>query len=306
MDKILNKAYEEGKLHVHEGELPTYQPQLAKANIENVGIYLIDKDKNHFKVGDVETKFTAQSIIKVLLYQIALENYSLEELNKYVGVKGSSKAYNSIADLELSEGKKPVNPFINSGALVVTYLLIKKFKDDAFNVVLEKAKSLINRDDLNYDQEFIDTGKPVAFRNLAIINTLKSNNTIGNDVSTEEILDLYFKACCLLVNAKDLANYSFVLSNNGQNSNGKCIIEKSHVKIIKAVMATAGMYDYSGDFAVRVGLPAKSGVGGGILTATNQNIGLATYSPGLDSQGNSLVGIKILEILSKELNLSIY
>lgn len=305
MEKILEKAYEIGKPFGKKGSIPTYIPELSKANKENVGIALVDKDGKMYEAGKTDIKFTAQSIIKVLLYQVVLENYEMEEILNYMGVKGSSKPYNSIADLELGEDKKPVNPFINAGALTSTYLILKKFGDKSFEIVLEKGKELMKNDSLEYDKEFVRTGKPVAFRNLAIINTLKSNGTIQNDVSTEDILDLYFKACCILVDAKDLANYSYVLSNNGKRDD-KELIDPEHARIIKTVMAMAGMYDNSGDFAVEVGIPAKSGVGGGILGATNKNIGVATYGPGLDPQGNSLAGIKMLEYVAKELKLNIY
>lgn len=306
MEKILREAYNYAKPFVKDGELPTYQPQLAKANKDNLGVVVIDKDKEVYEFGVVNVKFTAQSIIKVLLYQIVLENYEMEEIKSYVGLKGSSKPFNSIADLELSDGKKPVNPFINSGALVVSYLILKKFGNKSFDVVLHKAKRIFNNSFLEYDKVFVETGKPVAFRNIALINTLKSNGTISNDISSEDILDLYFKACCILVDPKDLANYSFILSNEGKDIQDNQIIEKEHATILKTLMAIAGMYDYSGDFAVEIGIPAKSGVGGGILGATNKGIGIATYSPGLDKQGNSLAGIKLLEHLSKNFDISIY
>lgn len=307
MDKILKEAYEHAKKFTDEGVLPTYQPQLAKANKDNLGAVIIDDKGDVHEIGNTDVKFTAQSIIKVLLYQIALENYDLEEIKSYVGLKGSSKPFNSIADLELSDGKRPVNPFINSGALVITYLLCKEFKDKAFDIVLEKAKEVFKNDTLDYDKVFVETGKPVAFRNLAIINTLKSNGTIEDDVSTDEILDLYFKACCILVDAKDLANYSFILSNGGKSAkNESQIVDEKHARILRTLMAVAGMYDYSGDFAVEIGIPAKSGVGGGILGATNKGFGISSYSPGLDPQGNSLAGIKFLEYVSEKLNISIY
>lgn len=305
MEKILKEAYEKAQPYAKEGSIPTYIPELAKANKENMGIALVDENGEMYEVGKTDIKFTAQSIIKVLLYQVVLENYSMDEIQEYVGLKGSSKPYNSIADLELSEGKKPVNPFINAGALTSTYLIIKKHGEKSFDIILEKAKELMKNDTLEYDKEFVRTGKPVAFRNLGIINTLKSNGTIENDVSTDDILDLYFKACCILVDAKDLANYSYVLSNGGKRDD-KELIDPEHARILKTVMAVAGMYDYSGDFAVQVGVPAKSGVGGGILAATNKNIGLATYGPGLDAQGNSLTGILMLEYVARELDLTIY
>lgn len=306
MKDILKEAYDYAIDFTNEGVLPTYQPQLAKANKDNLGGVIIDKNGEVHETGVTDIKFTAQSIIKVLLYQIALKNYDFEEIKSYVGLKGSSKPFNSISDLELSDGKKPVNPFINSGALVITYLLCKKFGDKAFDVVLEEAKKVFNNDSLDYDNVFVETGKPVAFRNLAIVNTLKSNGTISDEVSTDDILDLYFKACCILVDPKDLAYYSYVLSNDGRNVNGENLISKDNARILRTLMAIAGMYDYSGDFAVEIGVPAKSGVGGGILCTTNNGIGLAAYSPGLDPQGNSLAGIKFLHYISNNMNISIY
>lgn len=206
----------------------------------------------------------------------------------------------------MSEDFIPVNPFINAGALVSTYLIYKKFKDKTLSIIKEKSRKLMNNDIIEYDDKLIDEALKMANTNFAICYALKKNNIVGNDIGAEELVKLYSFACSLLIDTIDLANFSFVLSNDGYNVNSHKIIEKDHARIIRVLMAICGTYNDSGDFAIEVGLPAKSGVGGGLLATTNNNIGLATYSPGLDNLGNPIAAKELLKCLSKELNLNIY
>lgn len=303
-EEVLQKALNLGKKYLHEGAVADYIPELAKVDANKIAISVIENDELH-SVGDSKVKFSIQSIVKVMLYSIAMDNYSVDELKKYVGVKPSAKAFNSVIELELSDKSIPVNPFINAGAIVIVAILYNIYKDETFDIILKKARAFLG-EDVDYSREIAESEKESSFTNRTLIYLMLSRGIIPNDIQVEEVLDTYFKACSILVNTENLAHMSYVLSNNGKNLKGEEIITERESRILRSLMATCGTYDYSGDFAIRVGLPAKSGVGGGIVTASNQNTGLAVYSPRLDSHGNSYCGVRMLEFLSKELNLYIY
>jgi len=306
MQEILQRAYVYAKPFTKEGKVVDYIPALAGADKSRLGASIIDEEGNLYEIGAVDIQFSMMSIAKVILYLIALENYELEEIKQYVGLKGSSKPYNSLLDLEMSEGKKPVNPFINAGALVTTYLIYNKFGDSTINKIIEKVRKLAGNDTIDYDRGIIEAGKGSGQANKAIMYSLQNNRVIPLSIDVTEILDIYAVACAIIVNTRDLATISYVLSNGGHNIGGEKLLDTEHTRILRTLMATCGTYDFAGDFAVEIGLPSKSGVGGGIMATTNKGLGIATYCPGLDSRGNSVAGIKMLEYISKELKLGIY
>lgn len=303
---ILQKAYNYGEEFSKEGKSVDYIPAIANADPTKYGISLIDDEGKVYEVGTVDIYFTIMSIVKVFLYQIILEEYDFKEIRDYIGLSGSSKPYNSLLDLEMSDVKKPVNPFINAGALVTSYLIYKKYGDRSVEIVLDKVKEITGNPDLYIDEEVIKSSIAGGQANKAMIFSLQNNNVISKEVDVFDVLNIYNNACSIMVNTKDLAMASYVLSSGGYNLESKRLMDENHARILRTLMATSGLYDYAGDFAVDVGLPAKSGVGGGIMATTNKGIGVATYGPNLDSRGNSVVGIKMLEYLSRELELKIY
>lgn len=303
-DEILEKALILGKKYLHEGAVADYIPELAKVDANKIAISVIE-DGNLVSIGDSKVKFSIQSIVKVILYSIAMDNYDMDELKKYVGVKPSAKAFNSVIELELSDKKIPVNPFINAGAIVIVAILYNIYKEKTFDIILNKASSILG-EELDYSKEIAQSEKESSFTNRTLIYLMLSRGIIPSDIQVEEVLDTYFKACSILVNSENLANMSYVLSNKGKNLKDEEIVTEREARILRSLMATCGTYDYSGDFAIRVGLPAKSGVGGGIVTASNSPYGLAVYSPRLDSHGNSYSGVRMLEFLSNQLDLFIY
>lgn len=306
MEDILKGAYAYAEPFTKDGKLVDYIPALAKADKNKLAASIIDEDGNVYEIGDVDIKFSMMSIVKVILYLIALENYEFDEITNLIGLKGSSKPYNSLLDLEMSNDKKPVNPFINAGALVTSYLIYNKFKENSVDVILDKIRLLAGNDSIDYDRSIIEAGKGGGQANKAIIYSLQNNNVIPKDIDVMEVLDIYGIACAVMVDTKDLAAISYVLSTGGYNNKNEKLMDKEHARILRTLMAVCGTYDYAGDFAVEIGLPAKSGVGGGIMATTNKKIGLATYCPGLDPRGNSVVGIKLLEYISEKLELGIY
>ena len=303
-EEVLEKALRLGRKYLHEGAVADYIPELARVDANKVAISTIE-DGNIYSVGDSKVRFSIQSIIKVILYALAMENYKVSELKKYVGVRPSAKPFNSVIELELSEKKIPVNPFINAGAIIIVAILYNVYREKTFDVILEKASEFLG-EEVDYSREIAQSEKESSFTNRTLIYLMLAKGILPSDTKVEEVLDTYFKACSILVNTENLAHMSYVISNDGVDLEGKEVITPNEARVLRSLMATCGTYDYSGDFAIRVGLPAKSGVGGGIVTASKNKTGLAVYAPRLDTHGNSYSGVRMLEYLSEELDLSIY
>lgn len=303
-EEVLEKALRLGRKYLHEGAVADYIPELARVDANKLAISTIE-DGNIYSVGDSKVRFSIQSIIKVILYAIAMENYKVSELKKYVGVRPSAKPFNSVIELELSEKKIPVNPFINAGAIIIVAILYNVYREKTFDVILEKASEFLG-EEVDYSREIAQSEKESSFTNRTLIYLMLAKGILPSDTKVEEVLDTYFKACSILVNTENLAHMSYVISNDGVDLEGKEVITPNEARVLRSLMATCGTYDYSGDFAIRVGLPAKSGVGGGIVTASKNKTGLAVYAPRLDTHGNSYSGVRMLEYLSEELDLSIY
>ena len=303
-EEVLEKALRLGRKYLHEGAVADYIPELARVDANKLAISTIE-DGNIYSVGDSKVRFSIQSIIKVILYAMAMENYKVSELKKYVGVRPSAKPFNSVIELELSEKKIPVNPFINAGAIIIVAILYNVYREKTFDVILEKASEFLG-EEVDYSREIAQSEKESSFTNRTLIYLMLAKGILPSDTKVEEVLDTYFKACSILVNTENLAHMSYVISNDGVDLEGKEVITPNEARVLRSLMATCGTYDYSGDFAIRVGLPAKSGVGGGIVTASKNKTGLAVYAPRLDTHGNSYSGVRMLEYLSQELDLSIY
>ena len=303
-EEILEEALNLGRKYLHEGAVADYIPELAKVEANKVAISTIE-DGKLTSVGDSKIKFSIQSIVKVILYALAMKNYKVAELKKYVGVRPSAKPFNSVIELELSEKRIPVNPFINAGAIIIVAILHNVYREKTFDVILKKASEFLG-EEVDYSREIAESEKESSFTNRTLIYLMLAKGILPSDTKVEEVLDTYFKACSILVNTENLAHMSYVISNDGIDLDGKEIITVKEAKVLRSLMATCGTYDYSGDFAIRVGLPAKSGVGGGIVTASKNKNGLAVYAPRLDKHGNSYSGVRMLEFLSQKLDLSIY
>ncbi|MDO5040952.1 MAG: glutaminase A [Peptoniphilus sp.] len=306
MQEILKRAYSYASDYLDQGIVADYIPELGKEDRNNLAGVLIDKDKEIYKIGLHDYKFSIQSISKIAIYLCVLETCGFEEIKRYVGVKPTSKPFNSIIELELSNKRIPVNPFINAGAIVCTSLLQKKYGKDTFDVILNKLMLLTDNENLDYSNSIFNSEKKTSYANRALANLMLSHNIISRELDIDEFLDSYFKSCSVMVSTLDLAKMSYALSEDGINYSGKSVLSFENARIIRTLMATCGTYDYSGEFAMRIGVPAKSGVGGGIVTAFINKFGLATYCPGLDSHGNSYCGMRFLNSVSDDLNLKIY
>lgn len=306
MRDLLQRAYDEAIKLADQGEVADYIPELAKEDKTVAGVSIINKDGEIFEAGDVEKRFSIQSVAKVITYLLVLENIDEEKINKTIGVKPTALPFNSIIDVELGGGK-PRNPLVNAGAMAATGLLYEKFKEDTFDVIFNKIKELAGNENIVVSEDIYKSERDSAYNNRAIMNMMVARGILSDELPVDEVANIYFRYCSALVSARDLARISSVLSNDGLDVvTNERKFDESLGRKVRTVMAMGGMYDYSGEFALRVGVPAKSGVGGGIITASKEGLGIATYCPGLDEFGNSLVGVRMLEIISEELNLSIY
>lgn len=305
MKDIVKSAYENGVSHSSKGKVADYIPELAKEDPNSVGVVFIEKDGEITSFGEVEKIFSIQSVSKVITYLLVLENTSKEDIDRAFGIKPTALPFNSVLDLELGNGV-PRNPLVNAGAMSATALLYEKFGEETFDVILEKIRLLCENSSLDFSEAIYKSERDSAFNNRGMMNIMAARGSVSDKLPLDEVANTYFKTCSILVSAVDLGKLSYAISNDGIDTKGNRIFDEKFGKPLRTVMAMGGMYDYSGEFAMRVGLPAKSGVGGGIIVASNKGFGLATYCPGLDEFGNSLIGVKILENISKDLDLSIY
>lgn len=301
LEKILNQNREK----IAFGNLPTYIPELTRANKDALGIYISQLDGSEFKAGDYDYKFTIQSISKVITLIMALEDWGAEYIFECVGKEPTGDAFNSMMKLEIVRPSKPFNPMINAGAIAVTSKIKGKSPEERIQRIMDFFKLVTGNPDLKVNESIYMSEKSTGDRNRAMAYFMKDVGVITGDV--EENLDLYFKQCSIEVTCKDIARIGLFLSSDGVLlETGKQIINPKHSKIAKALMTTCGMYNASGEFAINVGIPAKSGVGGGIMAVVPGKMGIGVIGPSLDEKGNSIAGVGVLEQLSKMLELSIF
>lgn len=302
LDQIVNHVYNEVKTTIGRGKVANYIPALKNIPIEKFGFAVKTIDGSVYKAGDSEEAFSIQSISKVLLLTLALE-FIGDDIWKRVGKEPSGNPFNSLVQLEHENGK-PRNPFINAGSLVITDMVISH-SNDAKKFLIDFVRVLSNNIKIEYDLDVAKSEKLHGFRNAALANFMKSYNNIENDV--ELVLDYYFHHCSLSMSCVDLVNTFSYLANEGVDvSSGKRILTKELNQRINALLLTCGLYDAVGEFAYRVGLPAKSGVGGGIIAVVPGEMIISVWSPGLDKVGNSIVGIDALEKFVKLTGKSIF
>jgi len=298
--KTLNRLHEKYS-DCHEGNVATYIPELAKANPDHFGVAVVGVDGEICEAGDTSAEFTIQSISKAFVFGLAVETHGRDAVLKKVGVEPSGDAFNS---LELRSSRKPFNPMINAGAITDTGMITGATVKDRMSKILRLLSDAAGRE-LRVDEGVYRSEKESGHRNRAIGHLLKNVDLIDGDV--ENVLDLYFQQCSVLLNARDLATMGATLANLGTNPvTGKEVLSFDSVRDVLSVMFTCGMYDFAGEWAFRVGIPAKSGVGGGILAVINRQLGIGTYSPRLDSMGNSIRGIRLCTDLAEEMGLHVF
>ncbi len=297
----INEALRLGKEVIPMGSVATYIPELGKADKNALGIAVNTKNGEIFTAGDWEKRFSIQSISKVISLCTALEKCGYNAVFDRVGMEPSGEAFNSIVELDLVSGK-PYNPVINSGAIAIEDLLLTRC---TFTELLEISRKLCKDKKIALDEKVYSSEMANCSRNRAISWLLKSKGFLDNDV--EDVLRLYTAMCSLSVNALSLANFGLILSNDGVDpETGTRLLSSSTVRITKTIMLTCGMYDGSGQFAVEVGFPTKSGVGGGLLSVADKEMGIGIYGPSLDNKGNCIAGTTMLKYLSAQFDLHIF
>jgi glutaminase len=300
---ILEEIEKEIQPLFSQGKVADYIPALAKVNPNQFIMSIRLFDGTSYGVGDVNSKFSIQSISKVFTFTLALHQYG-RDLYHRVGHEPSGDPFNSLVQLEYENGI-PRNPFINAGAIVTTDTLVSIHKKYTFKYILDFIKKVANDETITYDKDIYKSELEHGFKNFALINMIKSYDNIHNKIDT--VINTYFKQCSIMMSTSQLAQSMLYIANHGVNPlTEERIISISKAKRTNSLMLTCGHYDASGDFAYKVGLPGKSGVGGGIVAIVPQKMAICVYSPELNAQGNSLIGTKALELFTSKTGLSIF
>lgn len=298
----LDRIFEELEPHLGEGEVARYIPELANVDPHQFGIALRTAEGELHRAGAAGTRFSIQSISKVFSLALAMR-LAGDALWERCGREPSGNAFNSLVQLELEEGI-PRNPFINAGALVMTDMIISHL-GDAKSAVLDFVRELAGADDIRFNDDVARSEAQTGHRNAAMAHFMKSFGNLRNPPG--DVLDAYFHHCSIEMSCEEIATACLFLANGGRRSRvGDEVVSASQAKYINAIMLTCGTYDAAGEFAYRVGLPAKSGVGGGIVATLPGAYSVCAFSPGLDRNGNSRNAARALELLTTYSGRSIF
>ena len=300
-EAIIRKAMDRAREEIPNGKVATYIPELGKANPHQLGIVINPLRGEKICAGDYDVRFTMQSVCKVIMLIVALEICGLKKVFKKVGMEPSGEAFDSLVELDLNNSK-PYNPLINSGGLALCGLLLPEL---SFQDILRFTRSICSDPDVELNEPVYYSEMKTCSRNRSIAYLLESKGIITTDV--EDTLRFYTKMCSMNATAESLSNLGVILSNDGVcRETGKRFMSSRTARIAKTLMLTCGMYDASGSFAIKVGIPTKSGVGGGLLSVSDKRAGIGVFGPALDAQGNSIAGCKLLREISNELRLNLF
>jgi glutaminase len=304
LDHVVRDIADEMRQRADRGEVASYIPELARVDAKSFGLVVIDAGGHVAVGGDSETAFSIQSISKVFTLTLALGKIG-DRLWRRVGREPSGSAFNSIVQLEYERGI-PRNPFINAGAIAVTDAILSGHQPrEVLGEILRFMQFVADDPSITIDEAVAASEQRTGFRNIALANYMKSFGVLDNPV--DFTLGVYFHHCAIAMSCRQLAMAGRFLAHLGRNpSTGLSVVPRERARRINAVMLTCGHYDGSGEFAYRVGLPGKSGVGGGILAIAPGKASIAVWSPGLDANGNSHLGRVALEALTKRMGWSIF
>ena len=298
MEQLLQDILEQCRKQIPKGQVASYIPELAKADPNGLGICLIGEDGNAFYYGDHERRFTMQSIVKPMILLTALRDSGVEKVQQLVGMEATGKPFDAFNYSDQALAAAHINPMINTGAIALCTLISGDTYEDKFQRLLDTIRTITGNPDIQVDEAVYSSEKATGSKNRALAYLLTAYGMIHDPV--EQVIDCYFKACSISVTCWDLAKIGAALGHMCQS------IEPDYARYVNATLMTCGMYDGSGEFALNVGFPAKSGVGGGIMGVVPGKMGIGVYSPALDRKGNSVAGVKALELLSQKLDLSIF
>lgn len=304
LQALLDDIHGEIAARTDRGKVADYIPQLAEVDPARFGIAIVTTDGQEFLAGDANTAFSIQSISKVFTLTLALGQVGDRIWNR-VGREPSGSTFNSIVQLELEQGK-PRNPFVNAGAIAVADMLLGGHQPkEVIGELVQFVRFLADDESITIDRLVARSETETGFRNFALAQFMRSFGRL--DHPAEHVLGVYFHHCALAMTCRQLARSGLYLAASGRNpATGRTVVSRDRARRINALMLTCGHYDQSGDFAYRVGLPGKSGVGGGILVVAPGKASVAVWSPGLNRYGNSLLGSHALEMLAQRTGWSIF
>lgn len=305
MQKLLDNILKKCSSYIGQGAVASYIPELAKAEKNEFGICVVSDSNEICFAGDYNKSFTMQSIIKPIILLLALMDNDTQTVQNLVGVESTGKPFDAFNYSDQALKREHINPMVNTGAIALCTLIKGQTYKEKFSRLLELTRKISGNPNIDIDEQVYLSEKATGNKNRALAYMLKAYGMLKDDV--EDVLDCYFRACSIKATVTDLAKIAFVFAHGGVvKETGERLFEKEYARYVNAVLMTCGMYDGSGEFALNVGVPAKSGVGGGIMAVAPNRMGIGIYSPALDNKGNSVAGIKALELLSKELELSIF
>ena len=305
MNSLLEQIVSANLHHASHGHVATYIPQLAKVNPNQLGIYISTEEEEDFFAGDCFVPFTMQSVVKPLILLQALMDSGEKAVRTLVGVEATGKPFDTFNYSDQALTGANINPMINTGAIALCTLIRGKTYQERFERLLALARRLAEDPNMNVDESVYRSEWETGNKNRALAYLLRAYGLISDDV--DDILSCYFRACSILVNCRDLAKIGHIFANHGVHpGTGEEMFPAEFARYVHATLATCGMYDGSGGFALNVGFPAKSGVGGGIMGVIPKRMGIGVFAPAIDRHGNSVAGVKALEELSRKLDLSIY
>ena len=303
MQKTIESAYTWAEGFLGQGRVATFIPELAKQNPNQLGLAITTCDGTSYQVGDCHAKFTIQSISKLFLLAVALEDSGFDHIFSRVGLEPSGDQFNSIYRLEAERG--PANPMINAGAIAVSGCIRGETVEQRVEKVLALAADCMGVSEIERSAEVFRCEVETGHRNRALAHMMQGNGVLDGNVN--EHLETYYHACSMMVDCAMLSRFGAVLANGGRDlHSGRQLLDRETARLLRTLMASCGLYNRAGEFAWRVGVPAKSGSGGGIMAAVPGRMGIGTFSPLLDERGNSVCGQKALEYLSRELDLPVY
>lgn len=299
-NKII-ECIEKSKKYKGEGEVASYIPELENVDKDAFALSIVTTSGDVYNFGESEKIFSVQSISKIFTLIMALKDNTIDEVFSKVGTEPTKYEFNSLIPID----QRAANPFINAGAITTTSMIYGKSKEEKFGRVIELIDEMSQGGNFSFMEEIYKSEISTTDRNRAIAYYLKSKNIFTQNA--DEVLDLYVRICAIGANVETLARFGAVLANEGFDIySSNLTIPQNIVQMTIAQMASCGMYERSGEYLMKVGIPSKSGVGGGILGVVPNKCGICVYSPRLDKSGNSVVGKNLLKILSADLGLNIF
>ena len=300
-EKTLSDILEKNKAFYKEGKVADYIPELGKMQADKIAFSVVNENGKVINIGDVNQKFTIQSISKIIALMIAVTEKGEKNVFSKMGYFGTDKPFNHYANLETTG--KPLNPMMNAGAILTTSMIDGE-GEIPFKKILEMVRYITKNNSIDYSKSVYNSEKETGNKNRGMFYLMKNNGLIEGD---EEKLNNYFKQCSIEVTAEDLAKIGYFFAHQCTRFDGDTTYRNPEIsQLIQSQMLTAGMYEFSGEYSRTVGLPSKSGVGGGITVSVPNKMGIGVFSPALDKHGNSAAGYHMILDLVKQYNLSLF